>query len=311
MKVLVLKTTGNIYTVRKDNGTVLECRLKGKFRNKDIKSTNPIVVGDYVYISKYSDDWMIEDIEERKNFLSRKSVNLSKQSHILAANIDQVILIITLKHPVTTTAFIDRFLVGAHASNIDVVLLFNKVDLYDSLLLEKKDQLEKVYQLAGYKTLSISILNNDVSVLKNIMKSKINLISGHSGVGKSTLINKLQPGLDINTNIVSETHSQGQHTTTYSQLYKMDFGGYIIDTPGIKGFGLSDILIKDICNLFPEFYAISHSCKYYNCIHHNEPDCAIKSAVKSGSLSKSRYNNYLSMISESNDDVYRKEENKL
>ena len=311
MKVLVLKTTGNIYTVRKDNGTVLECRLKGKFRNKDIKSTNPIVVGDYVYISKYSDDWMIEDIEERKNFLSRKSVNLSKQSHILAANIDQVILIITLKHPVTTTAFIDRFLVGAHASNIDVVLLFNKVDLYDSLLLEKKDQLEKVYQLVGYKTLSISILNNDVSVLKNIMKSKINLISGHSGVGKSTLINKLQPGLDINTNIVSETHSQGQHTTTYSQLYKMDFGGYIIDTPGIKGFGLSDILIKDICNLFPEFYAISHSCKYYNCIHHNEPDCAIKSAVKSGSLSKSRYNNYLSMISESNDDVYRKEENKL
>jgi ribosome biogenesis GTPase len=307
MNALVLKTTGNNYTVRTVDGIVLECRLKGIFRKKDIKSTNPIVVGDNVRISKESDSWMIFELLERKNFIVRKSVNLSKQKHILAANIDQVILMITLDSPVTTTVFIDRFLVAANASNIEAVLLFNKVDVYDSILLKNKEKLEDIYQSAGYKTISISVLNDDLVLIQNIMKDKLNLISGHSGVGKSTLINRLQPDLNLNTTVVSESHNQGQHTTTFSQLYDLDFGGSIIDTPGIKGFGLVDVVVNDVANLFPEFVAVRNSCKYYNCIHKNEPECAVKLAVEDGSISKSRYTNYLNMIDEDQENIYRQE----
>ena len=307
MNALVLKTTGKNYTVRTVEGIIVECGLKGVFRNKGIKSTNPIVVGDNVEIAQESDRWMIVKLIERKNFIVRRSVNLSKQSHILASNIDQAILMITLDRPITTTAFVDRFLVAANASNIEVILLFNKIDLYNSKLLENKKELEEVYRLAGYKTISISVLNDNLLSIKNIMKDKLNMIAGHSGVGKSTLINQLQPNLRLATKVVSESNNQGQHTTTFSQLYELDFGGSIIDTPGIKGFGLVDVQISDIASLFPEFIAIRNSCKYYNCIHKNEPECAVKLAVENGYISKSRYTNYLSMITEDDGNTFRKE----
>jgi len=303
MKALVIKSTGSWYDVEAENGNLYKCRIKGKFRTKQIKSTNPVVVGDYVEIVSEDENWMINKLYERKNKIVRRSVNLSKQTHIIAANIDQAILMITLKSPETFTAFIDRFLVSAQAFGVEVILLFNKVDIYDKSTLLELENLKNIYTQIGYKCISVSVISDELKELQDIIKSKNTLISGHSGVGKSTLINKLL-GTDIPTNEISLTHEQGQHTTTFSHLYKLNNGGAIIDTPGIKGFGLIDIETKDICDLFPEFFRLKSNCKFNNCIHINEPNCKVLEALANGKISKHRYQNYLNML-ENEESIYR------
>jgi ribosome biogenesis GTPase len=304
MKALVIKSTGSWYTVQTEDGEFYKCRIKGKFRTKDIKSTNPIVVGDNVEIIFDSDSWMINKLYSRKNYIIRKSVNLSKQTHIIAANIDQAILMITLKSPITTTGFIDRFLVSAKAYGVDVILFFNKYDIYDDDTLVELDKLMEIYRAIDYKCFSISALRDNMSDIKTILKDKNNLISGHSGVGKSTLINNLLLSDHIATKEISTSHDQGQHTTTFSELYRLDFGGTIIDTPGIKGFGLVEIDINKLDNYFPEIFKYKSECKFHNCLHKNEPDCMVKDAVESGMINKDRYTNYLSML-ESEQSIYR------
>ena len=301
MNGVVIKSTGKRYTVKIADGEIVKCRLKGKFRIQGIKSTNPIVVGDKVELEQESELWMIVKLHARKNNILRKSVNLSKQTHIIAANIDQAILMITLDSPVTTTGFIDRFLVSANAYAVEVILLLNKIDLLDNTMQKDINNLQEVYEKIGYKLFSFSVLNDDLSAIKTLMKGKVNMISGHSGVGKSTLINKLQPNLNIDTKQVSDTHKQGQHTTTFSELHDLDFGASIIDTPGIRGFGLVELTPNDIGNYFPEFFAIKQKCKYHNCIHKNEPDCAVKTALENEKIAESRYENYLNMILEEED----------
>jgi len=307
MKALVVKSTGSWYTVQAEDGESYKCRIKGKFRTKDIKSTNPIVVGDNVEIIFDSNSWMINKLYSRTNYIIRKSVNLSKQTHIIAANIDQAILMITLKSPITTTGFIDRFLVSAKAYGVDVILFFNKHDIYDDNAISDLHKLMEIYRNIGYKCFSISALRDDVSDIKTVLKDKNNLISGHSGVGKSTLINKLLSSDHIVTKEVSTSHDQGQHTTTFSELYRLDFGGTIIDTPGIKGFGLVEIDINKLDNYFPEIFKYKSECKFHNCLHKNEPDCMVKDAVESGVINKERYMNYLSML-ESEQSIYRTKE---
>lgn len=301
MNGIVIKTTGKYYTVKTDSSKIVQCRLKGKFRIAGIKSTNPIVVGDRVEIEQESKLWLIVKLQERRNQILRKSVNLSKQIHIIAANIDQAILMITLDSPITTTGFIDRFLVAANAYGIDVVLLFNKTDLLIDTLKVEQENLQKIYEKIGYECFSLSVINDDLSNVRNLMKGKLNMISGHSGVGKSTLINKLQSNLDIKTKEVSVTHRQGQHTTTFSELYELDFGASIIDTPGIRGFGLVALDINNIGNYFPEFFALKTACKFHNCIHKQEPHCAVKRNLAKGEVAESRYKNYLDMLIEEED----------
>ena len=298
MNGVVIKTTGKRYTVKTDKGEIVQCRLKGRFRIQGIKSTNPIVVGDKVEVEHESELWMIVKLFARKNHILRKSVNLSKQTHIIAANIDQALLMITLDSPVTTTGFIDRFLVAANAYGVEVALLFNKTDLLDDELQTQQEDLQKVYEKIGHICFATSVINDDLSAIKELMKGKVNMISGHSGVGKSTLINYLQPDLHINTKEVSDTHKQGQHTTTFSELHELDFGASIIDTPGIRGFGLVEIEPSEIGNYFPEFFAIKQKCKFHNCIHKNEPDCVVKSALENGEIAESRHKNYLNMLVE-------------
>jgi len=298
MNGVIIKSTGSWYIVKSDTGNLYKCRLIGRFRNENIKSTNPIVVGDNVKIQKRNDNFVITELYDRKNAIIRKSVNLSKQTHVIAANIDQAILMITLDSPVTTTNFIDRYLVSANAFGVDVVLLFNKLDLHNEKSRFNHKILVSIYSEIGYKCISTSVTQGDLSQIKNIMKSKINLISGHSGVGKSTLINSLQDGLDIPTNDISDSYNQGQHTTTFSELYELDFGASLIDTPGIRGFGLVEIKKNEIANYFPEFFNLKGNCKFNNCIHLNEPNCEIKRAVKDGQIAESRYLSYLSMLDE-------------
>jgi ribosome biogenesis GTPase len=251
-----------------------------------------------VRIEQSDDSFMIVKLYDRKNAIIRKSVNLSKQTHIIASNIDQAILMITLIAPVTTTTFIDRFLISANAFGVDVILLFNKTDLYTSAEKELQNTLINIYSEIGYKSISVSALKDDLQKVKDIMKGKINLIAGHSGVGKSTLINKLQPNLNINTKEVSESYRQGQHTTTFSELHELDFGASIIDTPGIRGFGLVEIKKNEIGNYFPEFFKLKGECKYHNCIHLNEPNCGVKQAVIKDEIAESRYFSYLGMLEE-------------
>ena len=298
MNGIVIKSTGSWYLVKSEGNDLLECRLKGKFRLKGIKSTNPIVVGDKVKIEQSDDSFMIVKLYDRKNAIIRKSVNLSKQTHIIASNIDQAILMITLIAPVTTTTFIDRFLISANAFGVDVILLFNKTDLYTSSEIELQNTLINIYSEIGYKSISVSALKDDLQKVKSLMKGKINLISGHSGVGKSTLINKLQPDLNINTKEISNSYNQGQHTTTFSELHELDFGASIIDTPGIRGFGLVEIEKKEIGNYFPEFFKLKGECKFHNCIHLNEPNCGVKEAVIKNEIAESRYFSYLGMLEE-------------
>ena len=298
MNGIVIKSTGKKYTVRTASNNIIQCSLKGNFRIKEIKSTNPIVVGDKVRLERLHDDFMIVELYKRKNTIIRKSVNLSKRTHIIASNIDQAFLMITLENPVTKTGFIDRFLVSANAYGVDVILLFNKMDLLNKEQKLEQENLQKVYEHIGYNCFALSVIKDDLSMIKNIMKDKINMISGYSGSGKSTLINKIQPNLNIKTRDISIIHKQGQHTTTFSELYELDFGASIIDTPGIKGFGLVDLDLKKLCDYFPEFFILRSDCKYHNCIHKDEPSCAVKLALDNGKISSNRYKNYLDMLLE-------------
>lgn len=307
MTGVVTKSTGSWYTVRTEKDQLINCRIKGKFRLSGFKSTNPVTVGDIVdiEIEESNENGVIFNIHDRKNYIIRKSVNLSKQTHIIAANIDQVFLLVTLKDPQTFTSFIDRFLATAEAYSIPAIILFNKIDIYGKEHLMKKQELEKVYKSIGYECLDISATENiNISKLKTIMKDRVNMFAGHSGVGKSTLINLISPNLDLKTSDISIQHKQGQHTTTFAEMFKLPFGGYIIDTPGIKGFGVVDFQEEEVGDFFPEIFALKHKCKFNNCLHTNEPNCAIKNAVELGKIAHSRYNSYLQLLA-GEDENYR------
>ncbi|KAA6328797.1 ribosome biogenesis GTPase / thiamine phosphate phosphatase [termite gut metagenome] len=308
MKGLVIKNTGSWYQVETDDGKFVECKVKGNFRLKGIKSTNPVVVGDYVWITLNQEGTaLIIEIEERKNYIIRRSSNLSKQSHILAANLDQCMLVITVNYPETSTTFIDRFLASAEAYRIPVKLVFNKTDVYDEDELRYLDGLINLYTYIGYPCLKISALKGEgINQLKEELKEKITLLSGHSGVGKSTLINTILPGVNIKTGEISSYHKRGIHTTTFSEMFSLVEGGYIIDTPGIKGFGVFDMEKGEIGHYFPEIFKMSENCRYNNCTHRQEPDCAVRRAVEAQHyISQSRYTSYLSMLEDEDDDKYR------
>ena len=301
MRGLVYKSTGSWYSVKTPNNEQFDCRIKGKFRLDGIKSTNPIAVGDYVdfELEKNSDvvTGVINNICERKNYVLRKSVNLSKQTHILASNIDVVFLIITISSPVTSTNFIDRFLLTSNAYSINTILLFNKIDLLDQLEKKVLKKLIDIYTNIGYECYEISAKNQyNIDKVQSLMKDKVSMFGGHSGVGKSTLINSLQPNLNLRTNNISVQHAQGQHTTTNAELYDLDFGAKIIDTPGIRGFGIVDFNKSDIKNYFPEFYKLVNQCKFNDCMHVNEPKCIVKQSVDEGTIANSRYENYLQIL---------------
>lgn len=306
---LVIKSTGSWFTVESENGELFECKIKGKFRIKDIKSTNPVAVGDRVLFtvqstSKEKNVGLITSISERKNYIIRRSQNLSKQSHIIAANIDQAVLVVTLYFPVTTTTFIDRYLASAEAYRIPVLIVFNKTDRLNQVQLNERNLLIDVYFKIGYQCISTSATTLEgIDSLKEAIKNKINVFNGHSGVGKSTLINILEPGLKLKTMDISDVHNTGKHTTTYSTLYKINFGGYIIDTPGIKAFGMLEMEAWEISHYFPEIFKISAKCQYNNCSHTHEPGCAVKTAVEKNEIAQSRFVSYLGLLE--TDDKYR------
>ena len=311
MTGLVYKSTGSWYTVKAENQQFFECRIKGKFRMKGIKSTNPIAVGDVVdfELDENSDavTGTIHNIHERKNYIVRKSVNLSKQTHIIASNIDIVFLLITINNPPTTTSFIDRFLVTAEAYGIEAVLVFNKIDTFDEAMVEEQLYLQYIYSQIGYKFLKVSALeNNGLDDLKQMMIGKVSMFSGHSGVGKSTLVNALEPNLNLKTKNISEQSKQGQHTTTFAEMYDLSFDARIIDTPGIKGFGIVDLETAEISGYFPEFFKLKDQCKFNNCLHKDEPHCAVKKALEENKIAWSRYNSYLKIL-EGDDEHYRQD----
>ena len=309
-KVLVIKSTGSWFDVKNSAGEIIACKIKGSFRIKGIKSTNPIAVGDFVdYIIESSDrekkiGW-ITSVAERKNYIIRRSTNLSKQSHIIASNIDQAILIVTISYPVTTTIFIDRYLASAVAYRIPVLLVFNKTDCYNKDETAIMNTLIDIYSTIGYKCIKTSAkLKEGIDLFITELKGKTNVINGHSGVGKSTLINIIQPGLNLKTAQISNMHKTGKHTTAFSEMYELTFGGYIIDTPGIKGFGMLDMETWEISHYFIEIFKISKRCRYNNCSHTHEPECAVKEAVEDGIIAKSRYISYIGMLED--DEKYRK-----
>jgi ribosome biogenesis GTPase len=309
MKGTVYKSTGSWYTVKDEAGHFHECRIKGKFRIQGIKSTNPIAVGDQVLfdLETLGDETvgLIHEILERRNYVVRKSVNLSKQTHIIAANIDLVFLMITMENPKTYTTFIDRFLATTEAYEVPCVLLFNKTDLYGPDMLDETKYLAALYREIGYTCLGISAKKGkNVEKVRDLMKGKTCMFAGHSGVGKSTLINRIAPELDLKTAEISEQHRQGQHTTTFAQMYDLSFGARIIDTPGIKGFGLVDMEKEEIGDYFPEFFALKSECKFNNCLHLDEPHCAIKEALEEDRISWSRYRSYQQMVT-GEEDTYR------
>lgn len=309
MKGIVYKSTGSWYVVKTASGDVYECRIKGKFRIKGIKSTNPIAVGDQVEfdVEKKGDDTVgiIHSIEERKNYIIRKSVNLSKQTQIIASNIDLALLLVTIDNPPTLTAFIDRFLVTAEAYDIPVVLVFNKADSYKDQSREEAQYLQMLYKSIGYQCVEISaIKKRGLDQIIDLMKDQTTLVSGHSGTGKSTLINAISPGLKLKTTEISELYSQGQHTTTFAEMYDLSFGGQIIDTPGIKGFGVVDMEPETIGDYFPEFFKLKSACKFNNCLHIDEPHCAVKEALDENRIAWSRYRSYIQMM-EGEDEHYR------
>lgn len=311
MKGIVYKSTGSWYSVKAENGTFYNCRIKGKFRMGGIKSTNPVAVGDHVGfdIETKGDETVgvIKHIDERDNYIIRKSVNLSKQTHIIAANIDVAFLLITLNNPPTFTTFIDRFLVTAEAYHINAVLLFNKIDTYNEDQLSEIKFLAAVYRKIGYECIGISAISGkNIDKVKALMKDKVTMFSGHSGVGKSTLVNSIEPGLDLKTSKISDQHLQGQHTTTFAEMFDLSFGGQIIDTPGIKGFGVVEINKEELGNYFPEFFKLKEYCKFNNCLHIEEPQCAIKEALEKEEIAWSRYKSYL-QIMEGEEEHFRKD----
>ncbi|RPG35139.1 MAG: ribosome small subunit-dependent GTPase A [Muricauda sp. TMED12] len=310
MNGTVYKSTGSWYMVKSEEGDFYECRIKGKFRTQGIKSTNPVAVGDHVGfdLETIGDETVgiITEIGERKNYIVRKSVKLSKQTHIIAANLDQVFLLVTLNNPPTFTSFIDRFLVTAEAYEIPVVLLFNKMDVYSEEEKFEVDYLIDLYTKIGYNCIQIEAKQGiNVDKVKELMRGNISMFAGHSGVGKSTLVNALEPGLKLKTAEISELHMQGQHTTTFAEMYDLSFDARIIDTPGIKGFGIVDMEKHEIGNYFPEFFKLKSECKFHNCLHLDEPKCAIKEALENNEIAASRYRSYIQMITGDEDNPYR------
>ena len=307
MKGIVIKSTGSWYSVRLTNGEQIEARIKGKFRLEGIRTTNPIAVGDKVVLEEEEDGTaVINKIEKRKNYIIRKSINLSKKSHILAANIDQAILIVTISQPKTYTAFIDRFLVTAEAYHIPSVIIFNKIDIYSNEEKEELNFLKKSYEKIGYQCLEVSATEKiNLEKVISTMKNKISMISGHSGVGKTTLLNAIEPSLNLKTSEISEIHKAGKHTTTFAEMFELPFGGYIIDTPGIKAFGLIEFKKEELSHYFLEMRERLDDCQFNDCLHINEPKCAVKDAVADNEITEFRYLNYLAMYNDDEDENYR------
>lgn len=310
MKGTVYKSTGSWYSVKAEDGTFYDCRIKGRFRIQGIKSTNPVAVGDKVIFElEQTGDavtGVIKDIEDRENYIIRKSVNLSKQTHIIAANVDLCFLVITLNNPPTFTAFIDRFLVTCEAYHIEAVLLFNKVDTLSAEEFGEVKYLAELYRDIGYTCIGISAkTGKNVEEVKALMQGKTSIFSGHSGVGKSTLVNAIEPALDLKTKAISDQHMQGQHTTTFAEMFDLDFGARIIDTPGIKGFGVVDMEKEEVGDYFPEFFELKDQCKFNNCLHLEEPHCAVKAALEEDKLHWSRYQSYRQIL-EGDDENYRR-----
>ncbi|NCC10910.1 MAG: ribosome small subunit-dependent GTPase A, partial [Bacteroidia bacterium] len=307
MRGLVIKNTGSWYLVKTDDGRQVECKIKGNFRLKGIRSTNPIAVGDRVVIILNQEGTaFISEIEDRKNYIIRRSSNLSKQSHILAANLDQSMLIVTVNYPATSTTFIDRFLASAEAYRIPVKLIFNKIDLYSEEELHYQDSLIHLYTTIGYPCFKVSAEKGDgIEEIKEELKGRITLFSGHSGVGKSTLINAILPEFKLRTGEISSYHKKGMHTTTFSEMFPVDSEGYLIDTPGIKGFGTFDMEDEEIGHYFPEIFEVSQNCRYNNCTHRHEPGCAVREAIENHFISESRYHSYLSMLEDKEEGKYR------
>ncbi len=307
MRGLVIKNTGSWYLVKTDEGNCVECKIKGNFRLKGIRSTNPVAVGDYVHIILNQEGTaFISEIEDRKNYIIRRASNLSKQSHIIAANLDQCMLIVTVNYPETSTTFIDRFLASAEAYRVPVKLIFNKIDTYNE---EEKSYLEALihlYTSIGYPCFKVSAKQQiGIEAINNELEGKITLLSGHSGVGKSTLINAILPDATAKTGEISSVHKKGMHTTTFSEMFELPQNGYLIDTPGIKGFGTFDMEEEEIGHYFPEIFRTSADCKYGNCTHRNEPGCAVRQAVENHYISESRYNSYLNMLEDKEEGKYR------
>jgi len=301
VKGLVKKTTGSWYNVVNEENKEFLCKLKGNFRIKGIKSTNPLAVGDMVYfeLDKSNETGLINKIETRKNYIIRKSVNLSKQTQIIAANIDTAFLLVTLKNPQTQTVFIDRFLATAEAYSVKTTLIFSKQDQYSAKELEVIDEFKSIYKSIGYECMATSVVDQSgIEALKEAMKGKVSLFCGHSGSGKSSLINAIQPGFGLRVGEISDYHKQGKHTTTFAEMHELDFGGYIIDTPGIKGFGVVDFEKENIADYFPEFFRLKDKCKFHNCSHIHEHKCAVKEAVESGEIAPSRYESYLQLMND-------------
>ena len=313
MHGLVIKNTGSWYTVLTDDGQLIDCKIKGNFRLKGIRSTNPVAVGDRVQIVPNNEGTaFITEIEDRRNYIIRKSINLSKQSHIIAANVDQAILVVTVANPQTSTTFIDRFLASAEAYRVPVILVFNKTDLLDDDMRRYQEAMVNLYQTIGYECHQISAENGDgVDNLRPLLKDKITLLSGNSGVGKSTLINRLVPEANLRTSEISDAHNTGQHTTTFSEMIPLSpithhlTPGFLIDTPGIKGFGTFDMEPEELTSYFKEIFHFSQDCRFSNCTHTHEPGCAVLKALEDHYIAESRYQSYLSMLEDKDEGKYR------
>ena len=306
----VIRSSGSVYGVRTADGALVDCRVKGNFRLKGIRSTNPVAVGDHVrFVVREDGTAYITEILDRKNYIVRKASNLSKQSHILAANLDLCFLVVTISHPATATTFIDRFLAAAEAYRVPVVLVFNKTDLYNEAEREELRYLSALYESIGYSCLHTCATDGSgVDALKEMMQGKVSLLAGNSGVGKSSLVNAIAPQIAARVGEISKTHDTGMHTTTYTEMFEFMPGSYIVDTPGIKGFGTYDMEVEEISHYFVEFFELSKECRYSNCTHTHEPGCAVLEALERGELAPSRYQSYLSMLEDKEEGKYRASE---
>lgn len=307
MKGLVIKNTGSWYTVKTEAGKIVDSKIKGNFRLKGIRSTNPVAVGDHVEIVMNQEGTaFITAIEDRRNYIIRKSQNLSKQSHIIAANIDQTFLLVTISHPQTSTTFIDRFLASAEAYSVPMVLVFNKTDLLTEEEIHYQQMMMNLYETVGYQCLQVSAKSGEgIEHLKTLLKAKVTLLSGNSGVGKSTMINLFIPDAGLKTQNISNAHDTGMHTTTFSEMLEIPDGGYVIDTPGIKGFGTFNMEPEEISSYFKEIFQFSKQCRFSNCTHTHEPGCAVRKAVEEHYIAESRYVSYLSMLEDKDENKYR------
>ncbi len=299
-KGTVIKSTGSWYIVRLSGGETVECRIRGRFRMEGMRTTNPVAVGDEVHVETGAEGSVITAIEPRRNYIIRRSTNLSKESHIIASNVDRAMLIVTVNHPVTSTVFIDRFLATAEAYSIPAILVFNKLDIYDEEDRALMGGLVMIYRRAGYESHIVSAATGEnVDALRGALRGRTTVLAGLSGVGKSTLINAIEPGLHLRTAAISATHDAGRHTTTFAEMFPLSGGGCIIDTPGVRSFGTVDMEKEEISHFFPEIFACAKDCPFSDCTHTHEPGCAVRSAVESGDVSESRYASYLSMLEES------------